>query len=271
MCHETKDRKFAVVTGSSQGIGRAIAHHFLAIGYQVVLNGRNSEKLARTAQSLARFGPVLPIVADISDYRQASILISEALEKLGRIDVLVNNGGIKFQAPFEHTLPHTFRQIIETNLLGAIYTTREAVASLTATKGSVIFIGSLAGLYGLPYASIYSASKMGLAAIAQSLRIELGEHGVHVGVLYVGFTENDEGATILDGSGAAKRIPDRGVPRQPQDTVARAVVKMVHRRKAKKVLSRLGSILDRTSRHFPTITHFAIRSQVGEFRDGHRK
>ncbi|MBK8491643.1 MAG: SDR family NAD(P)-dependent oxidoreductase [Saprospirales bacterium] len=205
--------KVAIVTGSSMGIGRAIARRLGEEGATVVLNGRDTAKLARTHFQLSESGiEADSFPADISSPEDCRQLIVHTLRKYGRIDILINNAGISSKGFFEDTHPEIFQQVVDVNLLGSLYATREALPHIKASKGHILFISSLAGLRGIPFQCPYCLSKMAQTALAESLRAELYQKGTHVGIIYVGITKNDPEKRIIFSDGSWKSLPERNHP-----------------------------------------------------------
>ena len=233
--------KVVLVTGASRGIGRAAAAAFLARGAAVVLSARGAERLARTAAELAGEGRRLAtVVGDVADPADAERMVATALARFGRLDVVVCNAGVSMRGQFRDLSVETCVSVLNSNLLGTILVSRAAAPHLVAARGSLIFISSIAGLFGLPGASVYCAAKGGLTGLAESLRLELGEEGLHVGVVHVGFTEHDPEKRILaaDGSGV---LPDRPA-HQTQAEVGEAIVGAVARRRKRVVLTPVGKL-----------------------------
>ena len=132
------------------------------------------------------------IAGDVSKAEDCHQLIEHTIKTFGQIDVLINNAGISMEGSIEDLAPEVFQKVIEVNYLGSIYPTKAAIPYLKKSKGSIIFMGSAAGIRGIPNHAAYSSSKMSLTAIAEALKIELKKSDIHVGLAYVGFTENDE-------------------------------------------------------------------------------
>lgn len=262
------NNKVIIITGSSQGIGRTTARLMLEQGATVVLNGRNPERLAATALELSAYGPVMHVACDISRWPDAQGLIEATLTRFGRIDAIVCNAGIKFEDSFWRTSPETLQTIIDVNLMGQVFPVKAGLKALQKSKGSVIFISSLAGLYGLAGASIYSASKMGLTAMQQGLSQELSHDGIHIGVMYVGFTENDPTSGILNGQGQLEEFPDRNLKRQPKAIVGQAIIDMILRRRRRKVMTGMGIAMDLMARIAPGLLRMILAKQSREVADG---
>ncbi len=253
--------KVVIITGSSIGIGRVMAREMLKQGAKVVLNARNAERLQRTFQQLQSegFKELFAVAGDVSKVADCENMIAEAVKKFGRVDVLVNNAGISMEGKVSEMNPEVFRKVMEVNYLGSVYPTQAALPQLKANKGSVIFIGSAAGFYGLPKFSVYSSSKKALTALAESLRIELVDTGVHVGISYVGFTENDPEKTIYDAKGNIIAQPKRGfIKAEAPENVAHRVIKMIQKRRFKHVFTLLGKLSSFNSRYFPALVNFVL-------------
>ncbi len=256
--------KVVVITGSGSGIGKATALAMGQQGARVVINGRNSEKLQRAAASLREeFDNVVAVVADVASVDGARTLIDAAVREYGKIDILINNAGMSSRGYFEALAPSVMEDMIRINVLGCLYTTRFAVDHLKQTQGSVVFISSVAGIRGLPETSLYCASKMTLTSVAESLRVELWEHRIHVGIVYVGITKNDPGKKVIDADGSliALRQRDQRQSQSPRQ-VAQSVLKLIYRRNFRVVLTPLGKLNAIANVLFPRLVDkFLIRSK----------
>ena len=252
--------KVAIITGSSQGIGKAIAIAFAKKGAKVVLNGRNIEKLTKAKLELFELGyEVLAVQGDVGKYEECENLIEQTIEKFGQVDILINNAGIAMEGSIESTSPEVFEKVFHTNILGVLFPTKAALSYLKKSKGSVVFTGSIAGYMGLPNYSAYSASKMSLTALVQSLKIELAGTGVHVGINYVGFAENDADKTYYDAKGEIKIMPVRAqFKRMPLAKVADIFVQGIEQRKYKQTLSMIGKFTRIMHQYFPAIFEWAM-------------
>lgn len=248
-----------LITGSSKGIGRATAERFLRAGAQVVLNGRREAELEATREQLSNIGPKLHVVAgDVSDAASAADTVSAAVAKLGGLDVLVNNAGIAMRGRFDETAPSVWERVFATNVLGTAYMTRAALPHLRESRGSAVFVSSLVALWGFPLVSTYAASKMALDGLVDSLRTELQGSGVHLGILYVGITQNDDDKRILDAAGQPLPLAARGSA-TPQSRVAEQVYRLVRRRRPRRVLTLQGKLLNFVVHAAPWIMRLGMR------------
>jgi 3-dehydrosphinganine reductase len=182
------DGKNVVVTGGSYGIGKEIARAFLREGANVITIARGTEKLKASVHEL---GPeahkerrMVAYPGDVSDREGITHIIERIASEEGGIDVLVNNAGIVIPGYFEKLDLEDFEEVLKTNYLGAVYTTKAALPYLLRNRKSAItFTSSLAGRKGIFGYSTYSPTKFALVGLAEVLRAELKGKGVQVTVL----------------------------------------------------------------------------------------
>lgn len=259
--------KVVIITGSSLGIGKALANQLGKQGATIVLNGRNIERLEKINQEMQQLGfQTIAIGGDVSNIDDCKSLINKTIETFGKLDILINNAGLSTEGTIEKLSPKVVKKIMEVNYLGAHYLTHLAIPHLKKTKGSILFSGSNAGIHGLPKHSVYSASKMALTALTESLRIELQNHNVHVGIAYIGFTENDPDKTIYSIDGKIIAQPNRSFKTQSSEVVAIQMIKMLENRTYKSVFTPIGKLNAFFARFAPVV----IRKVVGNnFRKNH--
>jgi NADP-dependent 3-hydroxy acid dehydrogenase YdfG len=256
--------KVVLITGSGSGIGKTTAEYFCKHGASVMLNGRDEAKLKQTSGELKALGySVEYFTTDITNYKECKELVAFTIKTFGTINVLVTNASISMNARFDEIHPELFKKILDSNIYGTAFPLFSCLDILKQTKGSVVFISSVAGLYGMPTASAYSAGKMALTAMHQSLRSELHSSGIHFGILYVGFTKNNDDKKLMNANGDWLPVPKR--PRflqQSQKDVALSVINMVRLRTKQKTLSLAGKSTFFMAKFFPGILgRFAVLSQ----------
>src|SRR5579871_845300 len=189
-----EERRVAVVTGSTQGIGRRVAETLAARGFDLVLTDlQASTATTRAVREQGRDALDLP--GDISDEAQVGVLASEAIDRFGRVDVLVNNAGISSIGPAEEIAAAEWRRVLEVNLTGPFLASRAfGRTMLAARRGSIVNIASIAGLRAVADRAAYNASKHGLIGLTRTLAAEWGGRGVRVNAVCPGWvkTEMDE-------------------------------------------------------------------------------
>ena len=221
--------KAAVVTGASKGIGAAIAKALASAGATVVVNYASSEEAAaRVVEEIKeRGGRALAVQGDVSKAADVSRLFAETKAAFGAIDILVNNAGVARMSPLETVTEDLYRRLFDTNVLGPILTTKEALPHFSANGGSVINIGSVVSVSPVPGSTVYAATKGAVETITRALAAELGGRRIRVNTLAPGTVETE--ATRADGliaSELGKELVARtplGRLGQPEDVAAIAV------------------------------------------------
>jgi NAD(P)-dependent dehydrogenase (short-subunit alcohol dehydrogenase family) len=178
-------KKVWFITGAGRGLGTDIAKAALAAGHAVVATGRNPEKVR---QALGDHKDLLGVKLDVTDPADAAAAVQAAVDRFGRIDVLVNNAGNFYAGFFEEITPEDFRRQIETTMFGPINVTRAALPVLRAQRsGLLMTISSTAGIVGGEFLTAYAASKFGLEGWAESLAPEIAPFGIRSMLVEPGF------------------------------------------------------------------------------------
>jgi NAD(P)-dependent dehydrogenase (short-subunit alcohol dehydrogenase family) len=147
--------KVAIVTGGSRGVGYATAKALVERGAKVVITARGEERLHDSEKKLKDMGgEAVAVAGDVGDWADAEKMVKAAMDNFGRIDVLVNNAGVSMRGHFSELSAEVCDRVVRTNLLGCITLTHLAMDQLIENQGNVVFISSIAGLFGLPGASI---------------------------------------------------------------------------------------------------------------------
>lgn len=264
--------KVAVITGSSRGIGKGIAFALARMGASIVLNGRNSDRLEETRRELIRTsGNAISICCDVSTAEGGRLLIDETIRHYGRIDILINNVGVSMRGRFADLDPAVVKTIFESNILGTTNPSIPAMKYLRESRGSIIFISSAAGIRGLPELSAYCASKMALRALAESIRLEEKQNGIHVGLVFVGYTENEKDKETIAADGSLRLLaPRSGKGVQTIESVARGVVRNLLKRKFITVLSPIAKLNAFVQPLFPMLVERMILKNIKKFEEGNR-
>jgi 3-oxoacyl-[acyl-carrier protein] reductase len=209
------DKRVAIVTGGSRGIGAAIVKRLVADGMHVVALARNSEKLQQvcteaTAAAAESGGSAEPLVCDIADSKALAAAVESVAERLGRLDVLVNNAGITKDGLILRMDDADFDSVIETNLKSAFVAIRSAARPMMRAKGGrIINISSVSGVVGNAGQANYAASKAGLIGLSKSVAKELAGKNITCNVVAPGFVTTDmtEGLNEQIKEGARALIP----------------------------------------------------------------
>src|SRR5215510_14158639 len=196
--------KVAVVTGASKGIGAGIAKEFAAEGASVVVNYASAKQDAdRVVDEISkRGGKAIAIQGNVAKKPDVERLFAEAENAFGKIDIVVNNAGVYEFVPLEEVTEQQFHRMFDTNVLGMLLATQEALKHFKADGGSIINIGSLASSLTPPTAVVYNATKGAVDAITRTLAKELGPRKIRVnsinpgmvvteGAVAGGYTEGD--------------------------------------------------------------------------------
>jgi NAD(P)-dependent dehydrogenase (short-subunit alcohol dehydrogenase family) len=177
------------ITGASRGIGALIAEAALADGNAVVAAGRNAKAIV---ERLGEHAALLPVALDVTDEAQAKAAVQTAIEKFGRIDVLVNNAGFGLLGAIEESSDKDVRRMYDTNVFGLLNVTRAVLPTLRAQRsGHVINISSVGGYRAAAGFGAYSSTKFAVEGITEALHAELKPLGIHATVVEPGYFRTD--------------------------------------------------------------------------------
>jgi len=185
--------KTALVTGSSRGIGRAIALQFARDGMNVVVNySKDKDGAEETANEIKRLGKeATAIAADVSQPGQVKAMVKAAVSRFGGIDVLVNNAGINRKNAIEDLEIDEWKDMLDVNLNAAFFCAKEALPYLKQSKGVIVNISSMAAFKGSTRNAHYGTSKAGLIGLTKSLARELAKYGIRVNAIAPGYVMTD--------------------------------------------------------------------------------
>ena len=191
-------RKSAIITGGTSGIGYATAQRFISGGYDVIITGRDLNKLEKASKELGEH--CFPLSLDMDDPEQIPTFVSKVKELMDNIDVLVNNAGINLKKDFTEVTDEEFESIIRTNQTSVFFLSREIVKVMLQqeSKGSIIHITSMAAYYGIPKVIAYTASKSALEGMTRSMAVDLSPKGIRVNAVVPGFIRTPMTDRALD-------------------------------------------------------------------------
>lgn len=247
------NQQVVVVTGGTDGIGKALVEEYLSRGAAVATCSRTPEKLeALQQQSYAN--SLMTFVADVSREQDCRDFIAAVLKRFGKIDILINNAGISMRALFVDTELETLKRVMDINFWGAVYCTKFALSSILKNKGSIVGISSVAGFRGLPGRSGYSASKFALTGWLESLRTELLHSGVNVLWVSPGFTRSNIRNTALNAEAKAqKESPLDESKLMTAEECAHHIINAIEKRKRTLVLTFTGKQTVFFNKFFPSL------------------
>lgn len=220
--------RVVLVTGSSRGIGAAVAVKAAAEGARVAVHYRQSSEGAdRTLERVRDAGAEgASFGADLADGAQAEGLVDQVIDRFGRIDALVNNAGRTLVGPFLDTDPAVWDEVIRTDLSAAFHTCRAALPSMVDRRsGTIVNIASRLGQMGVAETAAYSAAKAGLIGLTRALAREFGPRGIRVNAVAPGVTVTEMTADLVDSEEGQRRLREMPLGRFGRaEEVADAVV-----------------------------------------------
>jgi len=261
--------KVVLITGSTSGIGKALAKSFGQAGAQVVITGRNSANLEATAEELNQLHiRNLAILADVSKEADCARMVAETVAAFGKLDILINNAGISMRALFRDLDLEVIRKVMDINFYGTVYATKFALPHILKTKGSIIGISSIAGYRGLPGRTGYSASKFAMHGFLETLRTEVLNQGVHVMIACPGFTASNIRNSALTASGQVQgESPlDEGKIMSAEE-VADIILKATYKRKRDVVMTAQGKLTVFINKWLPGLTDKLVLNHFKKEKD----
>jgi short-subunit dehydrogenase len=223
------NNKVVVITGGSDGIGKALIEALIPLGAKVATCGRSHDKLYTLRMEYSNV-MLHTMACDVSNEQECRNFIESTIETFGGIDILINNAGISMRSLFIDADTDVLRKVMDTNFFGAVYCTKYALGSIIERKGTIVGISSMAGYRGLPGRSGYSASKFALQGWLESLRTELLHTGTEVMWVCPNFTASNirNAALTHDGTPQGESPLEEGklmTARQCAHNIIRAIEK----------------------------------------------
>lgn len=249
--------KVVIVTGSSQGIGKETGKQLLSLGAKVVFVARNEQKLNALSKKLGRRNAIY-LAYDLSVKKNCKEMTQKVVKKFGRIDVLINNVGRGFRGQFSDTNLKTFEEVMQINLMSAVYCTKFASSEIIKNKGSIVFISSMSGIRGVPCYGAYSISKGAINTFSELLEIELSKKGVHVGLMVFGPVETIKDKTYISAKGTREFL------KKPSGMIsincaAKKIIKLIRKRRAVMYVTRLSKTMFILNRISPALVRFLMK------------
>jgi short-subunit dehydrogenase len=259
----------ALITGGSEGIGKATALLLARQGYDLVLAARHSDRLEAVASEVRSLGrDVLPVVTDMRDPVQVNTLVEKTLRHYGQLDVLVNNAGVYLSGPIEAFSLEDWHQAIDLNLWGYIYTIQALLPHfLQRGTGTIVNVSSIGGKVSVPYLTPYCTTKFAVTGLTESLHSELSPKGIHVAGIYPNVIKsNFMERAIFRGKDAQdqqarkeqlEQVLKVPVVEKPED-VAQAIWDAIAHKKAEVIVGSANMSVT-ASRLFPSLMQWIFR------------
>jgi short-subunit dehydrogenase len=250
-----------LVTGASQGIGRALVVEAARRGCKVLAAARSQELLDQLAKEVrAGGGTVETVAADVTKPEDRQAMADAAVKHFGGLDILVNNAGIGATGHFMDSDPEILRRIFETNFFGLTETTRVFLPLLKAGKTpAIVNISSVVGKRALPARSLYSSSKFAVAGFSEAIRAELAKDGIDVIVVSPGLTQTNFSQNMLEQKAKLQLDHMRGMT---SEQVAEATLRAIEKGKLDVTLTLQGKLLVLVSRFFPWFVDWKAKKTV---------
>lgn len=251
--------KVVIVTGGTDGIGKALVEELISVGAKVSTCGRNHDKLYQLQTEFAS-ADLHTMVADVSNENDCRRFIEMTHKMFGSIDVLINNAGISMRAELKDATTDVIRKVMDINFFGAVYCTKYALPFLIERKGTVVGVSSIAGYRGLPGRSGYSASKHALQGWLEAIRTELLDSGVNVMWVCPGFTTSNirNAALTKDGETQGDSPMDEGKMMTARDCAQRILI-AIEKRKRTVVMTFQGKQTVFLNKFFPGFTDKLVK------------
>ena len=250
----TLQGKRILVTGASQGIGRAFAIEAARRGAKVVASARSAGAL----ESL-RSDAIVTVVGDVTDPAAREAMVRTAVERFGGLDILVNNAGRGATGLFGDTKPDTLRAVMEVNFFALAELTRLCIPALQAgVQPLIVNVSSIFGRRGFPRYSEYCASKFAVQGLSDALRAELTKVGIGVLVVNPGPTETGFQENMIERDGRTPRAPKR----MSSEAVAAAMLRAIERDRAEITLTAIGKALVLANRFAPWAVEWYFRRAI---------
>jgi short-subunit dehydrogenase len=252
------------ITGASSGIGEALSLEAVRSGARVILSARNIEKLALLKERLDAISPESAFVVPMDVTRKEDLVRGvEMMTQLtgGRVDVLINNAGVSQRSLVLETPVEVDRMILETNFFSAVALTKNVLPLMVKQGGGhLVVISSMAGQYGFPMRSAYSAAKHALRGFFETLALELWSKNIRVTLVYPGRIHTDISINSLDKDGKKYGIMDAGQAHGiPVDRCARRIIRAVERDKKELLIGRGELLLYYIRKFIPSLYYLIGR------------
>lgn len=257
-----------LITGASSGIGRALAQQLAALGARLVLAARSEDKLKAVAAALPSpagrgaggEGAAFVVPTDVTKEEDRQHVLEQAVEKLGGLDVLINNAGIASWDHFANSTEAIMREVMEVNFFAPAELIRKAIPILVnGVEPAIVNVASMCGRRAMPAWSEYSASKYALCGLTEALRGELARFDIDILLMVPGLTKSEFSQHFLRSEGKAKIDYDKGMA--PDDVAAR-IVRSLQKNKTETWIGSDTNWMLRVNRWVPRLVDYLVARKV---------
>jgi short-subunit dehydrogenase len=247
------NNKVVVVTGGTDGIGRALVDDLIKRGAKIATCGRNHDKLYQL-QSEYPSAHLHTMVADVSSENDCRRFIEGTIKAFGGVDILINNAGVSMRALLKEADTDVIKKVMDINFYGTVYCTKYALNSIIERKGTIVGVSSIAGYRGLPGRSGYSASKFAVQGWLEAIKTELMADGVHVMWVCPGFTTSNIRNAALDKNAQSHgETPMDETKMMSSDECAAHILRAIEKKKRTLVLTFTGKRTVFMQKFFPKL------------------
>jgi short-subunit dehydrogenase len=248
--------KIVWITGASSGIGEELAYQCAQKNAVVLLSSANKTKLEKVKNKCEELGGISYVVPfDLSIPEQIDAAVEKVLQLCGRIDILINNGGVSQRAVVLDTTTAMDRKIMEINFFGTIFLTKKVLPIMIENGGGIIAVtSSFTGKFGFPLRSAYSASKHALEGFFQTLRIEYKKKNIQVTIVSPGRINTEISIKAIGSGGKMHGVMDKGQKKgMPVDKCVRQYLRAIEKNKKEIYIGGLDKIMVYLKQYFPIL------------------
>ncbi|MEZ4937505.1 MAG: SDR family oxidoreductase [Crocinitomicaceae bacterium] len=257
------NQKVVWITGASSGIGKELAIQYSQKGYQVVLSSRKKEALELVQKELAHPENTLVLPLDLENSSEFGSLSQQVFDKFGRIDILINNGGISQRSEVSETDMEVYRKLMEINFFGNIALTKVVLPFMKKQgSGHIVTISSIAGKFGFFLRSGYASAKHALQGFYESLYLEEEKNGIRVTIAYPGKINTPISQSAIKGDGSTHGEQDHNqATGMPADQCAKILIDAINKNKLEVLIGGKEIKAVKVKRLFPKLFWKVIKKQ----------
>nr|WP_315028526.1 SDR family oxidoreductase [uncultured Chryseobacterium sp.] len=257
------DNKIIWITGASSGIGEALVKELtLKTNAKIILSSRKEKELYQVAEKAGlttdRYG-IIPM--DLVNYKEMPDIAAKAVEKFGKIDILINNAGLSQRSLAMETDIEVDKRLIEVDFIGTVALTKAVVPYMIKNEGGqIVVVSSLMGIFGAPMRSGYAGAKHALHGFFDALRAELYQKKISVTIICPGFIQTNISINAVVGNGSTQGTMDEATQKgMPVDVFARKMLKAIEKRKNQKAIGGKEVMAVYLKRFFPGLLAKVVR------------